>query len=62
MQLHLRRLTAFAAVAVGLTAQASPASAATTASVLTFGMEHDDGSDDNGRDWSLRSYAVCGTA
>ena len=33
----------------------------TTASVLTFGMEHDDGSDDNGRDWSLRSYAICGT-
>ena len=34
----------------------------TTASVLTFGMEHNDGSDDNGRDWSLRSYAVCGIA
>jgi hypothetical protein len=33
----------------------------TNASVLTFGMEHDDGSDDNGRDWSLRSYAICGT-
>ena len=34
----------------------------TTGSVLTTGMEHDDGSDDNGRNWSLRSYAVCGTA
>jgi hypothetical protein len=34
----------------------------TNASVLTFAMEHNDGSDDNGRDWSLRSYAICGTA
>ena len=34
----------------------------TTASVLTFGMEHNDGADDNGRDWSLESYAICGTA
>jgi hypothetical protein len=34
----------------------------TNASVLTFGMKHDDGSDDNGRDWSLRSYAICGSA
>ena len=34
----------------------------TNASVLTFAVEHDDGSDDNGRDWSLRSYAICGTA
>ena len=31
-------------------------------SVLTFGMEDWDGGDGNGRDWSLRSYAICGTA
>jgi hypothetical protein len=34
----------------------------TNDSVLTFAMEDWDGSDGNGRDWALRSYAICGTA
>lgn len=33
----------------------------TRASVLTFAMENWDGGDGNGRDWSLTSYAICGT-
>jgi hypothetical protein len=33
----------------------------TDSRVLTFAMEDWDGSDGNGRDWSLRSYAICGT-
>jgi hypothetical protein len=33
-----------------------------TGVVRTFAMENWDGSDGNGRDWSLTTYAICGTA